>query len=109
MGLAIYRRVMPAVYILRCADGSYYTGSTTNLELRIAEHQSGVGANHTRKHRPVELVWHCDFDHVDAAYLWERRIHGWTRAKKELLIDGRYDELPGWSVRHRWHELPPGP
>jgi putative endonuclease len=92
---------MATVYILRCADGSYYTGSTTNLARRMAEHEAGLGANHTRKHAPVVLVWHADFDHVDTAFLWERRIHGWSRAKKELLIEGRYGELSGWSVRQR--------
>lgn len=92
---------MSSVYILRCADGSFYTGSTTNLERRLEQHQMGLGANYTRKHRPVRLVWHAEFERVDDAFRWEKRIQGWNHAKKQLLVDGHYDQLPGWSARHR--------
>ncbi|AXL12378.1 GIY-YIG nuclease family protein [Microbacterium foliorum] len=92
---------MPFVYILQCRDGSFYTGSTLDLERRLAEHQFGEGCDYTRRRRPVELVWSSEFARIDDAYGWERRIHGWTRAKKRLLIEGRYDELSGWSRRHR--------
>jgi len=92
---------MPYVYILRCADSSYYTGSTLNLEQRLATHQLGIGANYTAKRLPVELAWCSEFERVDEAFSWEKRIQGWNRAKKELLIAGKYEELPGWSVRER--------
>ena len=52
------------MYILECADGSYYTGSTTDLELRLQQHQSGEGANHTRKRLPVRLVYYEEFDRI---------------------------------------------
>jgi putative endonuclease len=92
---------MAFVYILRCADGSLYTGSTIDLELRVAQHQSGEGANYTRKRRPVELVWFSEYERVDEAFGWEKRIQGWNHAKKQLLIDERYEKLPGWSRRTR--------
>ncbi|MFE6735050.1 GIY-YIG nuclease family protein [Microbacterium sp. NPDC057650] len=92
---------MPHVYILKCSDGSLYTGSTWNLEYRLAQHEFGEGGDYTRRRRPVELVWCAEFARVDEAYGWERRIHGWSRAKKQLLIDGKYEALPGWSRRQR--------
>lgn len=57
------------MYILLCADGSYYTGSTKDLERRLAQHQGGEGANHTRKNLPVELVYFEEFDRIDQAFL----------------------------------------
>ena len=92
---------MAYVYILKCSDGSFYTGSTTDLDRRLAEHEFGEGGAYTRRRRPVELVWWSESASLAEAYGWERRIHGWSRAKKLLLIEGRYDELPGWSVRQR--------
>ena len=96
-----YRAWMPYVYTLRCADGSFYTGSTVDLERRIAQHEFGEGGDYTRRRRPVQLVWYSEFARVEEAFQWERRIHGWSRAKKQVLIEGRYDELPGWSRRQR--------
>lgn len=81
------------VYILRCADGSYYTGSTTDLERRLAQHQAGEGANHTKKRLPVELVYYEEYDRIDEAYYREKQIQGWSRKKKEALINGMTDEL----------------
>jgi putative endonuclease len=82
------------VYILLCVDGSFYTGTTNDLERRLLEHQNGEGANHTRKRLPVELVYTEEFDRIDEAYYRERQIHGWSRAKKIALIEGRNEELP---------------
>jgi predicted GIY-YIG superfamily endonuclease len=79
---------MPFVYILKCADGSYYTGSTTNLERRMAQHQVGFFKGYTSTRLPVELVWCEDFPTEHAAFLCERQIKGWSRAKKEALIRG---------------------
>ncbi len=92
---------MPYVYILKCADGSYYTGSTVDLEQRLETHRLGIGAHYTSKRLPVELAWCDEVDRIEDAFLWEKRIQGWSRAKKELLIAGRYDELSGWSRRSR--------
>lgn len=77
------------MYILKCANGQYYTGSTTNLVLRLAQHQRGEGANFTRKHLPVELVYYEEFDRIHKAYNRERQIHKWSHQKKEALIEGR--------------------
>ena len=84
----------PCVYILKCANGLYYTGSTHDLEKRLAEHQSGQGANFTRKHLPVELVYFEEYDRIDEAYFREKQIQGWIRKKKEALIKGELDKLP---------------
>jgi putative endonuclease len=81
------------MYILKCADGSYYTGSTWNLEKRLAEHQSGLGANHTRKHLPVQLVYCEETDRIEDAYQREKQIQGWSRKKKEALMAGDTNAL----------------
>lgn len=81
------------LYILECADGSYYTGSTNNLELRLGQHQSGQGANHTKKRLPVRLVYFEEFDRIDEAFYREKQIQGWSRKKKEALIEGFPDQL----------------
>ena len=89
------------VYILRCADGSYYIGSTrTSLEERIAKHDAGHYGGYTLKRRPVTLVWHQDFDRITDAIAAERQVKGWSRAKKEALIRGDFAALrelaDGW-------------
>ncbi|HNY31331.1 MAG TPA: GIY-YIG nuclease family protein [Fibrobacteria bacterium] len=84
------------MYILECADGSYYTGSTWDLGRRLWEHQNGMGANHTAKRLPVQLV-HCEeYDRVDDAFRREKQVQGWTHAKKKALIEqneGKLHEL----------------
>ncbi|WP_309708778.1 GIY-YIG nuclease family protein [Pseudolysinimonas sp.] len=90
---------MIACYILRCADGSYYVGSTRNLERRLEQHGSGMGSAYTAKRLPVELVWCAEFDRIDDAYLLEKRVQGWSRAKREALIAGDFDALPGLSKK----------
>ncbi len=81
------------MYILLCADGSYYTGSTNNLKLRLIQHQNGEGANHTRKHGPVQLIYFEEYNHVARAFFREKQVQGWSRKKKEALINGFTDEL----------------
>ncbi|MBA8796071.1 putative GIY-YIG superfamily endonuclease [Friedmanniella endophytica] len=88
---------MPYTYLLECSDGSYYVGSTRNLDQRLAQHAAGVVDGHTAAHRPVTLVWWQEFDRVDEAHAMERRIHGWRRAKKQALIEGRLADLPRLS------------
>jgi len=82
------------MYILKCADGSYYTGSTTDLQRRLLQHQMGEGANYTKKRLPVELVYYEEYERVDEAFYREKQVQGWTRKKKEALINGRFLELP---------------
>jgi len=76
------------VYILKCADGRYYTGHSDALERRIAEHQSGGFCDFTSRRRPVELVWSENFGTRIEALEAEKRIKPWLRAKKEALIRG---------------------
>ncbi len=76
------------LYILQCSNGQYYTGSTKDLEKRLAEHQTGEGANFTRKHLPVKLVYYEEFQRIDDAFYREKQIQGWGRKKKEALISG---------------------
>ena len=90
---------MPYAYILECADGSFYVGSTRNLERRVFEHNEGVGAAYTRRRRPVRLVWAGEFERIDEAFAMEKRIQGWSRAKRQALIDDRTDELGALSSR----------
>jgi predicted GIY-YIG superfamily endonuclease len=78
------------VYILECSDGSYYTGSTSDIETRISQHQVGACPGYTRKRRPVKLVFSDYFEDVYEAISAERQIKGWTRAKKEALINGDF-------------------
>jgi putative endonuclease len=86
-------------YILRCADGSYYVGSTRSLPLRVEQHNAGVVDSYTRARRPVKLVWWGEFEHIGTAWEMEQRLKGWSRAKKEALIEGRFEDLPKLSRR----------
>ena len=88
---------MAYVYILRCADGSYYVGSTRNLENRVSQHSAGVGAKYTRNRLPIELVFAQEYPWVDEAYGREKQIQGWSRRKREALIAGEYNDLPRLS------------
>jgi len=82
------------VYILRCADGSYYVGSTrTSLEERLAQHDAGSFGGYTARRRPVVLVFQQDFDRITDAIAAERQLKGWTRAKKEAPIRGDFAAL----------------
>ena len=82
------------MYILKCVDDSYYTGSTVNLELRLAQHQNGEGANHTRKRLPVILVYYEEYQNIAEAFYREKQVQGWNRQKKEALIENRTEDLP---------------
>jgi predicted GIY-YIG superfamily endonuclease len=73
-------------YLLRCNDGSYYAGHTDNLEWRMAQHETGALGGYTAKRRPVMLMWSDSFPTRDDAFAAERKIKGWSRAKKEALI-----------------------
>jgi putative endonuclease len=75
-------------YMLRCSDGSYYTGHTDSLEHRIAQHRAGLGSDWTKRRLPVELVWQQSLATRDEAKAAEFQIKPWSRAKKEALIAG---------------------
>ena len=88
---------MPYVYILECADGSYYTGSTWDLERRLWEHRNRLGARHTAKRLPVKLVFCEECERVEDAYIREKQIQGWSRKKKEALMAGDWDRVHGFA------------
>jgi len=90
------------LYILRCADGAYYVGTTRGtLENRVAEHNAGHFGGYTAKRRPVTLVFQQDFDRITDAIAAERQVKGWRREKKEALIRGAFDLLPLLASRAR--------
>jgi putative endonuclease len=81
------------VYILRCRDGAYYTGHTEDVEARVAQHQCGAIKGFTSSRLPVTLVWCGELPTREEAIASERRIKGWSRAKKEALIAGDWERL----------------
>ena len=83
------------VYILECADGSYYTGSARDLSQRIWQHETGASSSaYTYSRRPVKLVWASEeCRKYSDALRWERQIKGWSRAKKQALIRGDFDAI----------------
>ena len=82
------------VYMLKCSDGLYYVGTTRgSLERRIAEHNSGRYGGFTSSRLPVGLVYHETFERVVDAVAAERRLKGWSHAKKEALIAGDFDRI----------------
>lgn len=92
---------MPHVYMLECADGTLYVGSTVDLERRLAQHQSGAGAAYTRRRLPVRLFWCAEFARIDEAFGWEKRLQGWSHAKRRAFAGGGLDAVIGWSARSR--------
>jgi putative endonuclease len=88
---------MAWIYIVECTDGSFYTGSTIDLERRLWEHNEGLGANYTRKKRPVRLVFAEESDSVEAAFRREKQVQGWSRAKKLAVIARNFEALPELS------------
>ncbi len=91
---------MPFVYMLRCADGSFYVGSTRNLDARMDQHASGKGARYTSTRLPVELVFVEEFANIGDAYAREKQLQGWGRAKRLKLIEQRYEDLPSLAKKN---------
>ena len=92
------------VYILKCNDNSYYTGFTNNLERRVGEHLSGKKKDcYTFDKRPIELVWFETFNDVLNAIAIEKQIKGWSRRKKEALIQQDWDRLVQYSKNYTQH------
>ncbi|PVX51842.1 putative endonuclease [Balneicella halophila] len=88
------------VYILRCSDGSYYTGVTSDIENRLLEHQTGFHKDsYTYKRRPVELVFYTDFSDINMAIEKEKQLKKWSRLKKGALIDGKFEDLVNLSKK----------
>ncbi len=89
------------LYILLCGNGNFYSGSTTDLDRRMEQHQLGEGANFTRKNLPVKLVYFEKFDRIDEAFEREKQIQGWSRAKKEALINRNFADLKTLSKKKK--------
>jgi putative endonuclease len=89
------------MYILLCSDGSYYTGSTNDLRRRLEQHQNGEGANHTKKRLPITLLYYEEYSRIDEAFYREKQIQGWSRKKKEALMEGNADLLPELAKAYR--------
>lgn len=85
------------VYILECSDGTFYTGSTIDLDNRLQQHNNGEGANHTKKRLSVNLVYVEEFQRIDEAFLREKQIQGWSRKKKLALIEGNFIKLKEYA------------
>jgi len=81
------------MYMLECSDGSYYVGSTIDIEERFAQHQNGQGANHTKKRLPVKLLYFEEYQRIDEAFFREKQVQGWSRTKKEALINNNSEVL----------------
>lgn len=75
------------VYIVKCKDGTYYTGFTPHVMKRIKLHNSGKGAKYTRDRRPVKLLWYKKYSYFKCAFLEEKRIKGLTRQQKGILVN----------------------
>lgn len=88
---------MPFMYILECADGSYYVGSCRSLDQRVRLHSIGEGAEYTKRRLPVTLVHYEQYDNVHDAFAREKQVQGWRRAKRRALIDGEFGRLPNLS------------
>jgi putative endonuclease len=92
------------LYIVRCRDGSLYIGTTrSSLETRIAQHNAGIFPGYTASRLPVELVFSQWFDRITDAIESERRLKGWSRAKKEAFIRGDIASLQQLSKRKSPH------
>ncbi len=91
---------MGFMYILRCADGIYYVGSTRNIDVRFRQHQAGEGAAYTKRRLPVELVYCRPCESVVQAFWFEKKVQKWGRAKREALINGELELLPDLSKKN---------
>lgn len=87
------------VYILLCSDNSFYTGITNNVERRLVEHNTGLNStSYTFSRRPVNLVFYENFQNPNQAIAFEKRVKGWTRKKKQALIEKNWDKLKVLSI-----------
>jgi putative endonuclease len=92
------------LYILRCADGSYYVGTTrSSLDSRVAQHNAGTFEGYTASRRPVALIFSQWFDQITDAIENERKLKKWSRAKKEALIRGDFASLRQLAKRKSSH------
>ena len=86
------------MYILKCSDASYYTGSTRNIQHRLAQHQSGKGSKYTHNKLPLELVYLEEYARIDEAFYRENQVQAWSRKKKETLMKSDWKELHNLAI-----------
>ncbi len=90
------------VYIVLCSDGSFYTGVTNDIDRRLKEHNDGIDIeSYTYSRRPVEIKYIELFDDIDKAINKEKQIKGWSKKKKEALIEENFDLLREYSKK-KW-------
>tara|TARA_R110002124_G_scaffold138798_1_gene302861 strand:- start:90032 stop:90346 length:315 start_codon:yes stop_codon:yes gene_type:complete len=95
------------VYILKCRDGTYYTGFTSNLYKRYEEHKTGKHQNsYTFKRRPVSLEFYAEFTIATVAIEAEKQIKKWSKLKKEALISGEFEKLPNLAKKKKFNKKP---
>ncbi len=92
---------MPWLYILKCNDESYYTGTTSDPLRRLAEHQEGIPDTYTYSKRPVQMIYKEEFPTWPEAIEREQQIKKWSRKKKAALIRGDWDALGGLAKSRR--------
>ncbi len=90
------------VYMLLCADKSYYVGQTEDLDMRLAEHQAGADGGYTSSRRTVHLAWSQEFATRVEAKNAEAKVKRWSRAKKEALVKGEYEMLRILAKKTNW-------
>jgi predicted GIY-YIG superfamily endonuclease len=81
------------LYILECADGSYYIGHTDDLDRRMEQHDQGLGCGYTATRRPLKLAHAQGFETREEALAMERKLKGWSRAKKQAYMEGDWAAL----------------
>lgn len=87
------------VYILKCADNSYYTGITNDIDRRLYEHENAININcYTAERRPLALVFCEHFEDINDAISFEKQVKGWSRKKKEAIINDNWDKLKALSI-----------
>ncbi|CAM4086463.1 GIY-YIG nuclease family protein [Flavobacterium sinopsychrotolerans] len=92
------------VYIIKCSDGSYYTGVSSNLSSRLYKHNFGFYPDcYTFNKRPLELVFYCEFTDINIAIEKEKQIKKWSKIKKEALINGEFESLINLAKK-RFHK-----
>lgn len=92
---------MPFMYILECSDRSLYVGSTWDLDRRLAQHQEGEAAVYTKNRLPVRLLYFEQYDRIENAFLREKQVQRWGRAKRLALVKGQLEKLHGLSRKRR--------
>ncbi|GAA2529695.1 GIY-YIG nuclease family protein [Rarobacter incanus] len=97
---------MAYMYILKCRDGSFYVGSTRNIENRLAQHASGCGSEYTKRRLPVELVYVAIYPNIGEAFAAEKQVQNWSRRKRIALIEGRFSDLPQLARKDFSRERP---